>query len=150
MTNESKWLKRLRTLPESNAESLEIDQSVPLEQTEEEVGSVGPPRAEADVQALTTMLLRMKPVEMDAILKVLAWLGYENFKLLDPIMDWTATVTAINHPIRTVICNILDAKGKIVRDKGKPIEVARNFPDDADIDAILAKESLVFVRLWDS
>ena len=62
-------------------------------------------------------------------------------------MDWPATARAINHPIRTVICNILDAKGEIVRDKGKPVEVARNFPDDADLDATLAKESLVFLRL---
>ena len=74
--------------------------------------------------------------------------NYCNFQKLDFNIDCGATPRPIDYSIKTVICNILDKNGEIVMCNGKPVEVARNFPN-VDLYVVLAKESLRFVRYWE-
>ena len=92
----------------------------------------------------------------DDVRRVLEWLGREptsdNFKLLDPIMDWATTAKSINCPTRTALCHIIDGCGRVVTDRGKPVVVARDVETSTEAEAaeILSRSSHVFVRWWPS
>ena len=87
--------------------------------------------------------------------RVLTAMGYEptyrNFRLWDPLLDWSATAKLMDRPpTRTALCHVLDQRRQIVRCEGRPVMVAEEIVACSESKAVesLARQSKVFVRWW--
>ena len=106
---------------------------------------------------LDTMLRTSEKVEecRAIVRRVLTAMGYEpiyrNFRLWDPLLDWSATAKLMDRPpTRMALCHVLDQRGQIVKCEGRPVVVAEEIVACSESKAveILARQSKVFVKWW--